>query len=71
MIVEVLSPSTSHIDLGEKKLIYERYGVQDYFIVDPNSKAVIYFLLKDGEYEEQENSNGKLRSALLSTEIVF
>ena len=41
LIVEVLSPSTSHLDLDEKKLIYERYGVQEYFIIDPNSKSVI------------------------------
>ncbi|MEO8109311.1 MAG: Uma2 family endonuclease [Ginsengibacter sp.] len=71
LIVEVLSPSTSHLDLEEKKLIYERYGVQEYFIVDPNSKSVISFYLVDGEYEEQESSNSKFRSALLNTEIVF
>ncbi len=71
LIVEVLSPSTSHIDLEEKKSIYERYGVQEYFIVDPNSKSVISFYLVDGEYAEQENTYGKLKSVLLNTEINF
>ncbi len=71
LIVEVLSPSTSHLDLDEKKSIYERYGVQEYFIVDPNSKSVTSFYLVDGEYEEQENTNGKIKSVLLNTEIDF
>ncbi len=71
LIVEVLSPSTSHLDLDEKKFVYERYGVQEYFIVDPNSKSVISFYLVDGEYEEQENTNGRIKSVLLNTEINF
>ncbi|HEY9340910.1 MAG TPA: Uma2 family endonuclease, partial [Hanamia sp.] len=38
MIIEVLSPSTSQLDFEEKKLVYERFGVQEYFIIDPASK---------------------------------
>ena len=71
LIVEVLSPSTSHLDLDEKKLIYERYGVQEYFIIDPNSKSVISFYLVNAEYEEQEITNGKIKSLLLNTSINF
>lgn len=71
IVIEVLSPSTSHFDFDDKKSIYERFGVQEYFIVEPNSKSVISFNLVDGEYEEQESSNSKFRSALLNTEIMF
>ncbi len=71
LVIEILSPSTSHIDLEEKKLIYERYGVQEYFIVDPNSKSVTSFFLVKAEYEEQENTIGKIKSVLLNTDIDF
>ncbi|MEO8109312.1 MAG: Uma2 family endonuclease [Ginsengibacter sp.] len=71
LVIEILSPSTSHIDLEEKKFVYERYGVQEYFIVEPNSKSVTSFLLKNGEYEEQENTISKIKSDLLGTEINF
>lgn len=36
LVIEVLSTSTSHFDYQEKKSVYERFGVREYFIVDPN-----------------------------------
>lgn len=71
LIIEILSPSTSHFDFEDKKVIYEKYGVQEYFIVEPNSKSVSAFYLKDGEYEEQESSARKIKSVVLNTEIEF
>ena len=35
LVIEVLSPSTSHKDQTKKKAIYERYGVKEYLIFDP------------------------------------
>lgn len=71
LIVEILSPSTSYLDFDEKKLIYEKYGVQEYFIVEPNSKAVTCFLLKNKEYEEQKSTKGIIKSILLNSQIRF
>lgn len=71
LVVEVLSPSTSHFDYYDKKMIYERYGVQEYFIVEPNSKSVSSYFLAHNEYIEQENQKGKIISAFLNTEIDF
>ena len=71
MIIEILSPSTSQLDYEEKKLVYERFEVSEYFIVDPNSKSVESFFLKDGEYEEQKTIDGEIKSVLLNTTIVF
>ena len=71
LIIEILSPSTSQLDWEEKKLIYERYSVQEYFLVDPNSKSVTSFFLKNGEYEEQESIVAKIKSVLLNTEVGF
>ncbi|MEP7233044.1 MAG: Uma2 family endonuclease [Ginsengibacter sp.] len=71
LVIEILSPSTSQLDYEEKKIIYERYGVQEYFIVDPNSKSVTAYFLMDGEYEEQESATGEIRSLILNTKFVF
>lgn len=71
LVIEILSPATSHFDFYEKKLIYKRYGVQEYFIVDPNSKWVTSFFLKNDKYKEQESTEGKIKSAVLNTEINF
>jgi Uma2 family endonuclease len=40
LIIEILSPSTGYYDLIEKKEIYEKYGVQEYWIIDPKKKRV-------------------------------
>lgn len=49
-IVEVLSPSTAKNDRGYKKDLYERCGVKEYWIIDPVSKSIEIYLLKDGKY---------------------
>jgi Uma2 family endonuclease len=41
LVVEILSPATARRDRTEKKDIYERSGVREYWIVDPNAKEVI------------------------------
>ena len=38
LVVEVLSPSTGYYDLKPKYRAYEKYGVQEYWIVDPEEK---------------------------------
>ncbi len=40
-------------------------GVKEYFIVDPHSKSLISFFLKNKEYEEQETVEGKIKSMVL------
>ena len=49
-IAEVLSPTTQFRDLGIKKDSYERFGVQEYWIINPADKTVAKYLLRDGKY---------------------
>lgn len=44
LIVEILSPSTAIYDRTEKSRIYYKYGVKEYWIVDPYIKCVEIFV---------------------------
>ena len=48
-IVETLSPSTAKRDRSEKKDIYEKAGVEEYWIVSPQGSVEIYYL-EEGKY---------------------
>ena len=49
LVVEVLSPSTATRDKGTKKDVYERAGVKEYWIVDPDKRKVIVYLFGEDE----------------------
>ena len=51
-VVEVLSPSTSHRDRGEKKAIYGRNGVREYWIVDERTRSVTIHLGDGARFDE-------------------
>lgn len=53
-VVEILSPTTAKRDLSIKKDTYEKYGVKEYWIIDPKSENITVYLLKDGKYELQD-----------------
>jgi Uma2 family endonuclease len=40
LIIEIISPSTGYYDLSSKKDIYEKFGVREYWIVDPLKQRV-------------------------------
>ena len=40
LLVEILSPSTADYDRTIKRELYERYGVPEYWLVDPYAKTI-------------------------------
>jgi Uma2 family endonuclease len=50
LVVEILSPSTQSRDRGEKKAIYERNGVREYWLVDNRARRVQHFVLEGGRF---------------------
>ncbi len=61
-IVEVISPSTRALDLKEKADDYALSGIQEYWAVDPEQKAVFVHRLKDGRYEVEVVEKGRVES---------
>lgn len=54
LIIEILSPSTQRHDRLTKYNLYERAGVREYWIVDPESKTVQVSVLDGGRYRVRE-----------------
>lgn len=50
LLVEILSPSSGNHDKIRKKAVYERFGVQEYWIVDIHHRLIDQFLLMNGKY---------------------
>jgi Uma2 family endonuclease len=51
LVVEVLSPSSSARDRGVKQALYARYGVPNYWIVEPATRNVQALRLGGASYE--------------------
>jgi len=50
-VIEITSPSTIHIDRGEKYVEYEASGVSEYWLIDPlRQQAEFHRLGADGRY---------------------
>jgi len=49
-IVEILSPATALKDQSEKKELYEKKGVREYWVVNPHTLETFVYLLQDGSY---------------------
>lgn len=50
LVIEILSDSTRRIDRLTKFNLYQRAGVREYWIVDPDVQTVAVHLLQDGQY---------------------
>ena len=69
LVIEILSETTRKTDEVVKKKLYERHGVLEYWIVDPELALVKIYRLTDGRYakaEERAEERGEtLTTALL------
>ena len=68
MVIEILSETTRKMDEVVKKKLYERYGVLEYWIVDPELALVKIYRLTDGRYgraEERAQERGETLTTVL------
>jgi len=50
LCVEILSPGTRGRDLAQKRDIYARFGVREYWLVDPDAESSMVLTLDAGRY---------------------
>ncbi|HAS53380.1 MAG: restriction endonuclease [Nitrospirae bacterium GWC2_57_13] len=68
VVVEILSPSTAYYDLRKKFYQYEKHGVKEYWIVDPELKTVDIYENKGGKFVQAQSvgSEGKCTSGVVA-----
>ena len=66
LAVEVLSPSSASNDRGRKMRMFQRYGVPEYWIVDPIAETIEIYRLAESTYELVARVSGgqEMRSAV-------
>jgi Uma2 family endonuclease len=69
LVIEIISKGSKYIDTYKKKDLYEKFGIKEYWLVDPFSQSVEIFTLDDNKkyelYSEafiEEDSNRILKS---------
>jgi Uma2 family endonuclease len=66
LVIEILSPGSPHRDLHAKRDLYARFGVKEYWIVDPKEQSVTVLALTGGHYDRvPAGKDGSIRSRLL------
>lgn len=51
LTIEIISESSAYMDMVQKKLLYAKFGVKEYWIVIPEEESIEIYLLKDNIYE--------------------
>ena len=52
LVVEILSPSSTRRDWRDKFDMYERHGVREYWLIDPDRRMAWLFTTEDGAFIE-------------------
>ncbi len=74
VVIELSSRQTWGDDLQKKWRLYEQLEVKEYYIFDPEydylPSSLLAYKLRDGQYEQIEVENGRVKSEELGLEIV-
>jgi Uma2 family endonuclease len=67
LVIEILSPSTAYYDLRKKFKVYERHGVREYWVVDPEARSITRYENRGGSLiqVEEVEERGRVGSELL------
>ena len=69
LVIEIISEATAYRDLVQKKKLYARFGVKEYWIVLPEESSVEVYTLKDSTFSllKTYDRDDTLKSQLLQT----
>ncbi len=69
LAIEILSPGTRKTDEVAKRKLYERFGVREYWIVDPELDAIKIYRHVDGAFARVAELSAE-RDDVLSTPLL-
>ena len=69
LVIEILSPGTAQNDRTLKKQLYLKTAVAEYWIVDPNTKSIEQYVIKNEEYSLQPTNEMVVLSILESVSV--
>jgi Uma2 family endonuclease len=70
LIIEIRSPATAALDDGEKRELYARAGVAEYWRVDPDAETVLAARLVEGRYLPIPSESDTVRSVVAPQFVV-
>jgi Uma2 family endonuclease len=67
LIVEIISPGNSRVELQNKYELYEEFGVREYWVVHPTDCTVLIYTLIDGKFQPSRlfTSGDQIKSTVL------
>lgn len=67
LVVEVLSPGNSRVELQNKYELYQEYGVKEYWVVHPTDCTVLIYTLVEEKFQPSRlfTSGDQIRSTVL------
>ena len=71
IVVEILSPGNRDYDLIRKKELYQKFGISEYWIIDPDTKLAMTFIFENNQYELKGQEIGRVTSNLLKSTFTF
>ncbi|MBS1556334.1 MAG: Uma2 family endonuclease [Bacteroidetes bacterium] len=71
LIAEFLSSSNNKQDLVTKKELYERFGVKEYWAIDPSTKEALVYQLKNKSYSLAGKETSRIYSPLFDHTFEF
>lgn len=67
LVIEIVSPDSKGRDRGDKFYDYEKAGIEEYWIVDPDRRSAEFYRLTKGLYAQvMPDAEGKVHSSALS-----
>ena len=55
LVIEIISESSAYRDMVQKKKLYVRFGIKEYWIVIPEEGSIEIFILKNDTYQSYKN----------------
>jgi Uma2 family endonuclease len=66
LVVEVLSPATRQRDEVGKRHLYAKFGVSEYWLIDPQARSVRRMVWSDAGYRSEDEATYRLEERLLT-----